>query len=114
MPARFRMTFHEIVTISTTFPTRAAAEACGRRLVDARLAACVQVDGPIISVYRWRGEIETAEEWRCSCKTTAARQAECVAALVAAHDYETPEVVIGTLTGAPAYAAWVHASVATD
>ena len=68
-----------IVEIRTTFASRGAAEACSARLVAERLAACVQIDGPLRSTYAWNGAIESAEEWRCTCKTTVAgRPPACV------------------------------------
>src|SRR5215212_1688119 len=57
----------------TTTDVRSDAERLARDLVERRLAACVQVLGPISSTYRWRGAIETADEWLCIIKTTAAR-----------------------------------------
>lgn len=106
------MTTPEILAITTTCASRDAAEALGRRLVEARLAACVQVEGPIESIYRWQGAVETATEWRCLCKTTGAREAACVAAILAAHAYDTPQIAVARVTASPAYAAWVAASVA--
>lgn len=100
-----------IVEIRTTFGDRAAAEACADRLVQERLAACVQVDGPVASTYAWRGAVETATEWRCTCKTTPERADACRAAIVACHSYELPEIVIMSVVAAPAYAAWVRESV---
>jgi periplasmic divalent cation tolerance protein len=79
--------------------------------VAAGLAACVQIDGPVHSTYRWRGAVETAVEWRCTCKTTPARAEACVAAIVAGHPYATPEVLVRQATATPAYAAWVRDSV---
>lgn len=100
-----------IVEIRTTFPRRADAAACAEQLVRERLAACVQVDGPITSVYRWQGAVETAEEFRCSCKTTRERAPACTAAILAAHPYQTPEVIVSDARAVPAYAAWVRDSV---
>jgi len=94
-----------LVEIRTTFPSQAAAAACAERLAErlvaGRLAACVQVDGPVASTYRWREAVETATEWRCTCKTTAARR----------EAYETPQVTVVSLEASPAYAAWVRGSV---
>jgi periplasmic divalent cation tolerance protein len=100
-----------VAEICTTFAARDTAVACANRLVAARLAACVQIDGPVHSTYRWQGAVETAEEWRCTCKTTPARAAACVAAIVAGHPYATPEVLVRQATATPAYAAWVRESV---
>lgn len=100
-----------IVEVRTTFGSRDDAEACAGRVVAARLAACGQVDGPVRSTYHWRGAIESAEEWRCTIKTTSARSAACIAAIVAGHPYENPEVLVVPVKTTPAYAAWVRESV---
>jgi len=100
-----------LVEIRTTFAARADAEACAVRLVSERLAACVQVDGPVRSTYRWQSAIETAEEWRCTCKTTVARAVACRAAIATLHDYQTPEIVEVDIRGSFAYEAWVRESV---
>lgn len=100
-----------LVEIRTTFPTREAAMLLAQRLVGGRLAACVQVDGPVASTYAWQGQMETATEWRCSCKTTAARSVACAAAIREGHPYQTPEIVTAAVTASEAYAAWVRESV---
>lgn len=100
-----------IVAISTTFGSRGEAVACGERLVAERLAACVQLDGPMTSTYRWREAVETAEEWRCTFKTTIGRRDACVAAIVGHHPYQTPQVTVVPVEATPAYAAWVRESV---
>ena len=100
-----------LVEIRTTCPSREVAESLAARLVRDRLAACVQVDGPVRSTYAWRGAVETADEWRCTCKTTAARAATCAEAIAAGHPYETPEIIMAPIEAAEAYAAWVRSSV---
>lgn len=100
-----------ILAITSTFSSRLAAETCGRRLVEVGVAACVQIDGPVSSIYRWRQAIEAAEEWRLTCKTAPRLEAACVEALLAAHDYELPQVTIARLAASPAYADWVHGTV---
>lgn len=100
-----------LVEIRTTFGTRDAAIACGTRLVEAKLAACVQVEGPILSTYAWKGAVERDDEWQCVCKTTHAVREACVAAIVAGHPYETPQIVVIPAEASPAYAAWVADTV---
>lgn len=100
-----------MLEIRTTFPSRAAAVACADGLVRARLAACVQVDGPISSTYRWQGEVETADEWRCTCKTTVEFRDACLAAIGRGHPYETPELLVIEAAASSAYAAWLRASL---
>ena len=78
-------------------------------LLDARLAACVQIVGPVESRYWWRDEREVATEWLCLVKTRTALLDRVVAAVRAAHSYETPEVVAVPIVGGdPAYLAWLE------
>ena len=101
-----------IVEIRTTFAVRSEAETCAALLVDRRLAACVQVEGPVQSTYRWQGAIERAEEFRCTVKTTAVRAAACIDAIRRGHPYQNPELLVAEVAAGPAYAAWVRESVA--
>lgn len=100
-----------LVELRTTFPDRDTAVACAERLVRDGVAACVQVDGPVASVYAWRGAVERAEEWRCTCKTTVAGEAACLRGIAALHDYENPELIVMRVSASPAYAAWVRSHV---
>lgn len=101
----------DLLEIRTTFATREAALACADRLVRTHLAACVQVDGPITSTYAWQGAVETATEWRCSCKTTREVRDGCLAVIRGLHDYETPELIVAEVAASAEYAAWVRAQV---
>jgi periplasmic divalent cation tolerance protein len=99
--------------VTTTLPDRDTANRIGRRLVEERLAACAQVVGPVASVYWWQGEVETAGEWYCHLKTTAARVDALIARVRELHPYETPEIVALPVTeGDPAYLRWIASSVA--
>ncbi|MFF8509649.1 divalent cation tolerance protein CutA [Streptomyces sp. NPDC015492] len=98
-----------IVTVRTTTDARAKADALARGAVEARLAACAQISGPVTSVYHWRGAIETTEEWEVVFKTTEARYPVLESHLLAAHDYETPEILAARVTRAgEGYARWVE------
>lgn len=100
-----------IVELHTTFGTRSAAEACARILVERRLAACCQVEGPIHSTYRWQGCVEAAEEFRVVCKTVAELVAEAGGEIVRTHSYACPEIVTVTVEASCEYAAWIRDSV---
>ncbi|AJF65074.1 divalent cation tolerance protein CutA [Streptomyces vietnamensis] len=98
-----------IVTVRTTTDARAKADALARGAVEARLAACAQINGPLTSVYHWQGAIETAEEWEVVFKTTEAHYQALEAHLLAAHDYETPEILATRVARAgEEYARWVE------
>jgi periplasmic divalent cation tolerance protein len=105
----------EVLLVMTTLPDEASAEALAARLVELRLAACVNVMAPCRSVYRWQDKTENAAEVPLMIKTTAARYAELEAAIRAAHPYELPEIVAIPITrGLPGYLAWVAAETAAD
>jgi periplasmic divalent cation tolerance protein len=77
-------------------------------LLTSRLVACGQRTGPVRSRYRWQGGLEGAEEWLVLLKTRADLSGSVIEAVVAAHPYDTPEVVATTLVGgAPGYLAWI-------
>jgi periplasmic divalent cation tolerance protein len=85
------------------------AERIAAALVERRLAACVQVLGPIASTYRWRGEVERAREWLCLAKTAASRYPELEAAVRELHSYEEPEIVaVPIVAGAAPYLNWLR------
>jgi periplasmic divalent cation tolerance protein len=85
----------------------------GRAMVEERLAACVNVVGPIRSIYRWEGAVEEAEEHLLVMKARAADVPVLTARVRALHSYDVPEVVALPLTGgSEAYLAWLAA--ATD
>ncbi|MFB7515190.1 divalent-cation tolerance protein CutA [Streptomyces sp. NPDC056144] len=101
------------LTVLTTTDSPEKAEALARGAVEARLAACAQVSGPVTSVYHWRRAIETAEEWQVVFKTTEDGYEALEAHLLAAHDYETPEILaIPVVRGSAAYLAWLGREVA--
>ena len=79
-----------------------------RVLIESRLAACVNVLSPCRSVYRWKGQVEEAEEFPMLVKTTRERYADLEAAIRRHHPYELPEIIAVPLAGGlPAYLEWV-------
>lgn len=100
------------VLLYTTWPDAAAAAAAARTLVEERLAACINILGPVASVYRWQGAIEAADEVVVLLKTTQGRVAALKAALPTVHPYEVPELLVLPIAdGLPPYLAWVAAAV---
>ena len=97
----------EVVLVLSTFGDLATAETCARHLVEHSRAACVQIDGPVRSVYQWKGNIEADEEFRLLIKTSPESLDGCVAALIKQHPYELPEIVVLHAHASAAYAAWV-------
>ena len=95
----------------TTVATREAAEALARGLLDARLVACVQLDGPVTSYFRWQGEVAAEPEYRLAVKFPATHAEALRDWLDAHHPYDTPQwVAVRVADAHPHYAAWVHES----
>ena len=94
--------------VLTNLPDRAAAEQLARRLVEARLAACVNILSPCRSIYRWKDALQQEEEHPMLIKTTAERYPALEAALRDGHPYELPEIIAVPIEqGLPEYLAWV-------
>jgi periplasmic divalent cation tolerance protein len=105
-----RMADH--VQVLTTAGSEEEAGRIAAVLVERRLAACVQVVGPIVSRYRWQGAIEEEREWQCLAKTTYAAYDAVEAAIREAHSYEEPEIIATPIVaGSAAYLAWIDDNV---
>jgi len=104
----------DYIELVTTTASQDDARRIARTLVEAHLAACVQIRGPIESTYRWRGQVETAEEWQCVAKTRRALFARAEQAIRELHPYEVPEILaVAILECSEAYAQWLNEQVST-
>jgi periplasmic divalent cation tolerance protein len=102
----------QYLQVTTAAGSEEEAERIGAVLVERRLAACVQVIGPISSRYRWQGAVEEAREWMCVAKTSAARYAEVEAAIRDLHSYDEPEIIATPIVaGSPSYLTWITDNV---
>ena len=82
-----------LIRIITTTSTREEAERIGALLVEKGFAACVQVSGPILSIYPWKGKIEKDEEWVLSVKTLEKVYDRCKEFIIEQHSYECPQII---------------------
>ena len=97
--------------VMTTCEGDAPARTLARSIVEARLAACVQLF-PVASVYRWRGEVESADEVAVHAKTDLTQVDALVAHIEAEHDYDVPEIlVVPVAGGSERYLDWIVESV---
>jgi periplasmic divalent cation tolerance protein len=102
----------KFVQTVTATDNRDLARRIARALVDRRLAACVQIVGPVESTNRWQGKVATAREWLCLIKTTRARYPQVAAAVEALHPYDTPEIIVLPIAaGSRRYLDWLASSV---
>lgn len=102
---------HRYIQVITTISDKRKAENIARKLVYKRLAACVQIAGPIKSVYRWKGKIETAKEWVCIIKTKKGLYEKVETAIKKIHPYEVPEIIAMPITAANKdYLKWIESN----
>ena len=100
-----------MIQLTTTTETREDALMIARHLVEQSYAACVQIVGPITSVYRWKGKIEETEEWRCEVKTRRELFPDVRDAIAKAHPYDEPEIIAFEIDQASTgYRQWVFDS----
>jgi len=96
------------IQVTTTTETKEQAQTIAQYLVEAKLAACVQVTGPITSIYRWKGKVENAQEWLCLIKTRDDLYNKVEAAIKSRHTYETPEIIaVPIVNGSKEYLNWL-------
>lgn len=98
----------EILVVFTNCPDAATAERLARHLVSQSLAACVNQLAPVSSVYRWRGDVESAVEVPLLIKCTRERYPAVEQAIRELHPYEVPEIIaLPVSVGFGPYLRWV-------
>jgi periplasmic divalent cation tolerance protein len=105
----------EAIVILVTAGSDEEARRIAHTLVGERLVACVNVVGPIRSIYRWEGAVEDAREWLMIAKARAADFAAVEARVRALHSYTVPEVLALPVYGSgAAYLAWLGEATKRD
>jgi periplasmic divalent cation tolerance protein len=98
-----------LLLVLCTVPDRESGLRLADHLVDAGLAACVNVTSPVTSVYAWQGRRESAPETLLLMKTTQARYKALETAILAQHPYELPEIIAVSVEQAlSGYLDWVE------
>jgi periplasmic divalent cation tolerance protein len=101
--------------VLTTVGILDKAEDIAAALVERRLAACVNIIGPIRSIYRWKGAIEREHEYLLLIKTTTEQASALATAFAELHPYELPEhVELAIEGGSVPYLEWLGAQVARE
>jgi periplasmic divalent cation tolerance protein len=96
----------------TTAPNREEAETIASELVSRKLAACVNLLGPVSSIYRWQGEVERSEEVLLLIKSTRENVPAIEQTIRELHSYEIPELMAFNVeSGLDSYLGWIAASV---
>ena len=101
----------EVLVVTCTFPDHEIAWRISRIAVENGLAACATLISEAKSIYRWKGQIETAQETAVTFKTTKDRLTALQTFVLKEHPYEVPEFIAWPVSeGSPEYLAWVEAS----
>jgi periplasmic divalent cation tolerance protein len=96
----------------TTASSREEADMIASELVSRRLAACVNILGPVASVFRWQGAVEHSEEFLLLIKSTESLVSPIEEAIRELHSYQVPELISFTVeSGLDSYLDWIAASV---
>jgi periplasmic divalent cation tolerance protein len=101
-----------VVSVYVLFASSEEAERIGRIVVEERLAACINIFGPVRSIYRWDSAIESTEEVAAILKASDAEADALITRIAGLHSYEVPCIAtwpIDKILGA--YADWVETSV---
>ena len=101
-----------VISVYAVFANAEEAERIGRAMVEEKLAACINILGPVRSIYRWKGAIETSDEVAAIFKTSDDRAGLLITRIAALHSYDVPCVAawpIDKILGA--YADWVEGSL---
>jgi periplasmic divalent cation tolerance protein len=113
-PYRFTA-MSEFIQIVTTTVSAEEARRIAAALVEQRLAGCVQIAGPIESIYRWQGKVERAQEWQLWIKTRSSLFTEVESAIRTLHSYDVPEVLaLAVLDGSEPYLSWLRTETDTS
>ena len=101
-----------VISVYVLFANAEEAERIGRTVVEERLAACINILGPVRSIYRWQGKVETADEIAAILKTSNAEADALITRIAGLHSYDVPCIVtwpIDKVLGT--YADWVESNV---
>ncbi|MDR2862007.1 MAG: divalent-cation tolerance protein CutA [Syntrophobacterales bacterium] len=102
----------KFIQVVTTTASRQEADGLSQILLQGRLAACVQLEGPIISRYHWQDKIEEAEEWRCVIKTRRHLFDQVAAVIQEHHSYDVPEIIALQISdSSPSYEQWLDKEI---
>lgn len=103
------------IVVLSTCANREQAESIARRLVEQRLAACVNLLAGVHSIYRWRGVVEEASEWLLVIKSRRELFDALETEIRRLHSYDVPEVLALTvIDGSPAYLEWLDQETTTE
>jgi len=100
------------VVILVTASSQKECREIASRLIEEKLAACVNITQPVQSVYHWEGKVEESREFLMFIKTNRDLFPEVKAEISQIHSYHTPEIIcLPIIEGSPNYLQWINDSV---
>ena len=101
-----------VVSVYVLFASAEEAERIGRTVVEERLAACINILGPVRSIYRWQGAVETSDEIAAILKTSHIEADALITRIAELHSYDVPCIVTWPIDKLlTSYADWLDANV---
>jgi|SRR5579859_3743484 len=98
----------KLIEVHTSIDSKEGAQKIANAIVSQRLAACVQISGPISSIYWWQEKREQGEEWLCTAKTRRELYNKLEQAIREVHTYDVPEILaVDIVAGNAAYLDWI-------
>lgn len=109
------MKMDEVLLLMTNLPDREHAQRIARILIENHAAACVNILPECVSVYRWEGKVEEANEVPLLIKTTHSSYKRVEEIILGQHPYELPEIIaVSVVAGLPAYLQWVVGEISSN
>jgi periplasmic divalent cation tolerance protein len=100
-----------VVSVYAIFADAEEAARIGRTVIEERLAACINILAPVTSIYRWKGEVEEAQEVAAILKTSSGSVDRLITRIAGLHSYDVPCIVTWPIDKVlSSYAAWVEDS----
>lgn len=98
----------EYIQIMTTVAQKEDAKALAEAVLESRLGACVQIVGPITSMYWWEDDIDKSSEYLCIIKSRQDKYHKLEQAIRAVHSYDVPEILaVPVIAGGKDYLKWL-------
>ncbi|MBN2600955.1 MAG: divalent-cation tolerance protein CutA [Candidatus Marinimicrobia bacterium] len=102
----------KFIQVQFTIDNKSSAEEIARTLIDEKMAACVQIVGPVTSIYRWQNKIEQSGEFLCLIKTEKSLYSRLEQRIKTLHHYKIPEIIsIDIVDIESNYSKWIHDSL---
>ncbi len=102
----------KMVMIVSAFPSKEAARKSALEMIENKIASCIQITSPVLSIYEWQGKICEEDEVLVFVKTSCSLQDKVVQFIKDSHPYEVPEIItLPVVGGFEKYIQWVDKNI---